>query len=245
MRHLKQYQIDELKEQLLREKNSVEELNATFGLNESMREMTGELSVNDNHPGDVASELFERGKDIALQENRDFYLEQIMLALEGMELNTYGICMICDQPIPYERLKAIPYTPFCIEHADQEVSQNRPIEERFLRPPFGRTSMDDEDSAAFDGEDAWQIVASWGNSNSPALAEDRQIDDYDEIHIEADEQEGFTEPIESFLATDLYGNERYFIRNKAYQRYVNNNEGDVTLQGTTFELDDLVAKDFE
>lgn len=239
MKHLSLSQLEYLKQHLLEEKQELEqwiEANHEFGLAESMRDATGDLSTNDNHPADQASEIYERGKDIALLENREHHLEQVLLALESMADGTYGRCVICGQDIPYERLKAIPSTPYCLEHAEEDVSQRRPAEEEFLQPPFGRTSLDDHDQTGFDGEDAWQIVSSWGNSDSPALAEDHQIDDYDEVYTEEDEREGYVEPIESFLATDLYGDHVSVVRNEEYYRYIRNNEGDRGLE--VLPLDD-------
>jgi YteA family regulatory protein len=233
MKHLKKQQLHHLENLLLEEKQRLEqfeELNEHFGLSDSYRNMTGELSAYDNHPGDAATETYERGKDHALREQRDHLLEQVSLALESMKTGTYGICVVCGAEIPYERLEAVPYTSFCVNHAETFVPDDRPLEELFLQPPFGRTSLDEADQTGFDGEDAWQIVASWGTSNSPALAEDRQIDDYAEVYEEEDEQEGYVEQIESFLATDLHGREVFFVRNAIYERYMKNREGDRTLE---------------
>lgn len=249
MQHLTHAQLTKLKQQLLELKQNLQQQleQQTFGLSESMREMTGELSTNDNHPADQATEIYERGKDIALAENTEHLLEQVMLALESMNTGKYGRCSICDTPIPYERLEVIPYTPYCKQHAEQDVSDRCPIEEQFLQPPFGRTSLDGADQTGFDGEDAWQIVASWGNSNSPAMAEDRQIEDYDDVYLEEDEGEGYVEPPESFIATDLYGNNVYVVRNRTYYQYMSNLEGDRELelldddwQNGSSDLNDLI-----
>lgn len=235
MSKINQAQIKQLKRQLLEEKADIIkhfELNDHFGLAESQRDMIGELSTYDNHPGDIATELYERGKDIALNEHAEFQLDQINRSLENIAIGHYGICVMCGADIPFERLKAIPTTEYCMQHSpDREVSDRRPVEEDFLAPPFGRTSLDEQgDQTQFDGEDAWQIVESWGNSNSPALAEDPEISDYNSMYIESDEHEGFVEPIESFLATDLYGNHVYVVRNKMYHQYMNSNEGDHGLE---------------
>lgn len=241
MRHLSKDQIAQLQQALVLERQALEqyiEQNDSFGLENAERESIGELSLYDNHPGDLGTETYERGKDYALQERREYQLEQVLLALDSMETGAYGSCVLCGTPIPFERLEAIPYTPYCKTHADQETSLRRPAEEQFLQPPFGRTSMDGADQTGFDGEDAWQIVSSWGNSNSPALAEDRQIEDYDDVYIEEDEREGYVEPIESFLATDLYGDKVSIVRNKAYHQYMDNNEGDRELEVIPDEEDE-------
>jgi len=212
-----------------------------LGLGESMRENTGELSTNDNHPADLGSEMFERGKDIALLENEERRLARVNMALEQMEQGDYGICHECNKPIPFDRLQAIPYTLYCVQHSpEQALSENRPIEEQFLNPPFGRTSLDDqEDQNGFDGEDAWQIVESWGTSNTPAMAEGNNIDDYDEMAIEAsDELDGFVESYESFIATDIFGQNVSVVRNKQYHKYLEEHEGEPLLEPDTAVSED-------
>lgn len=231
---LNSQQLQQLKRQLLKEKK---ELNARFhanehlGLAESQRGQTGELSMYDNHPADTATEIYERGKDIALNEHAELQLQEIDQALHRIKTDRYGKCITCGKEIPYERLEAVPTTLYCKAHApEQHVSLRRPAEEEFLQPPFGRTSMDDEDSGAFDGEDAWQIVESWGNSDSPAMAEEPDVNDYNGLYIEASEPEGYVEPIENFLASDLYGQPyEHIIRSKEYQQYMKLEEGETEL----------------
>ncbi|WP_372007940.1 TraR/DksA C4-type zinc finger protein [Paenibacillus chitinolyticus] len=228
-------QTDQLRQQLLIEKKELKEqleLDEHFGMSQAMGESTGELSTYDNHPADIGTEMFEREKDIALLENAERHLDQVNLALERLAAGTYGICMECGRTIPYERLSAIPTTQYCLEHVpNRHASDRRPVEEEFLAPPFGRTSLDERsDQNQFDGEDAWQIVESWGNSDSPAMAEDPNIGDYNAMYVEADELDGYVEPFESFLATDIYGNHVSVIRNKAYRSYWDNQEGDPLLE---------------
>lgn len=233
--HLSMKQRKQLKQQLLERRKELEHrlLQDDFhGLESSMREALRELSMYDNHPADSGTELFERGKDLALQEQLEQQLEEVIIALENMETGRYGICVVCGKQIPYGRLEAIPWTSCCVEHApNQKLPADRPVEEEVLHPPFGRTSLDGRsDETQFDGEDAWQIVERYGNSDSPAMAEDREAPDYDALYIEADENEGFVEPIENFLATDLTGKERMVVRGSAYRKYLEQNEGDPGLE---------------
>ncbi|WP_168120707.1 TraR/DksA C4-type zinc finger protein [Paenibacillus sp. HB172176] len=205
--------------------------NDEFGLRESLRDSVGELSPIDNHPGDVATELYEREKDIALLRQEERHLETINSALAAMDDATYGICKVCGADIAMERLDAEPETLTCIEHAPKAPVQDyRPVEEQFLEPPFGRSSMDENDYAGFDGEDAWQIVEQWGNSDSPALSENRNAYDYDHMGIEADENDGYVESIESFLATDITGRHVSVVRNHEYNHYLHSEEGDHELE---------------
>lgn len=226
--------MERLRSRLLQEKSELEARvreNGHFGLTSSYRDATGDLSGIDNHPGDAGTEMFERGKDIALLEKEALRLERVDAALARMDSGEYGHCAACGKFIPLERLEALPTAIYCLEHEPMRVNiERRPIEEQFLSPPFGRTSLDEHEANGFDGEDAWQIVESWGSSNSPAMAEGNNVDDYDSMAIESDENDGFVEPIESFLATDITGNHVSIVRNRAYHRYMAHREGDPLLE---------------
>jgi YteA family regulatory protein len=201
-----------------------------FGLASSQKESPGELSYYDNHPADTGTELFEQAKDLALNENTEMNLLEVNEALSRIGSENYGFCVHCNQPIPYERLQIIPETRFCVSHSpEQEISQNRPIEEELL--PFGMISSDDYSAQInFNAEDAWKIVESWGNSDSPAMSEDREMHNYNDLFTDADESEGFVEAFESFVATDIYGKQVSIIRNKAYREYIANHEGEPYLE---------------
>jgi len=203
-----------------------------YGHTGSQRDETGELSMIDNHPADVASETYERGKDTALLEQEELRLERIEAALTAMDNGVYGSCRVCGEPIPYQRLKALPDTLYCVEHSPrQEISERRPIEEQVLAPAFGHSSMDENEGYnGFDGEDAWQIVEQWGNSDSPAMSENRDVTSYDEVGIEASEADGYVEPLESFLATDITGTYVSVVRNREYYDYLKRQEGDHDLE---------------
>lgn len=233
--HLTEKQRDRLHKQLINRQGEIERQllnNEHYGPNESMRDSIRELSFYDNHPADIGSEFFERGKDIALNENTEHNLEEVRIAIQKMNNGQYGVCLTCTQDIPYARLEAIPWTAYCIKHSpSQQISDNRPAEEEFLTPPFGRTSFDErDDETEFDGEDAWQIVESWGNSTTPATAEDPEALSYNNLHIESDENIGYVEALESFLATDIYGQSTMVFRNHEFRKYMANDEGDHELE---------------
>lgn len=207
-----------------------------FGMSETLSETTGELSTYDNHPADIGSEVFERGKDMALNDQAENYLYACQDALDRMQSGDYGHCSECGRPIPFERLQAVPTTMKCIQHAPKRHIQTRPSEESLMQQP-----LDDEDEAIIDHSnrpdrmDSWEAVYSWGNSNSPAIAVDWDFDDYVSFR---DQEEGFVEPIETFLATDIYGNDVSVVRNHEYRTYMENGEGDPMLWPYTSENGD-------
>ncbi|MFC0298288.1 yteA family sporulation protein [Geobacillus jurassicus] len=183
--------------------------NGHFGMIRShAHDAVGELASYDNHPADEATELYEREKDLALDEHTEREFHEIERALQAIDEGTYGICRVCGRPIPYERLEALPTTLYCREHSpDQTVSQKRPLEEGVLMPPFGKFDFDSRDeSVAYDAEDAWQEVARYGTSDTPSDL-GKNVDSYSETYAESEENVGYVEDLENFAAVDLHGND--------------------------------------
>jgi RNA polymerase-binding transcription factor DksA len=82
-----------------------------------------ELSTADNHPADVATELQTREQDGALIANAEEILGKIERALAKIEEGTYGLSDRSGEPIPTERLEAIPYaTVTTEEQAIEEIA---------------------------------------------------------------------------------------------------------------------------
>lgn len=196
----------------------------TYQMNESVMDSTGELSHYDNHPADLGSEVFERGKDLALRDLDSLHLQAINEAMERMEDGTFGVCAHCGKEIPFERLEANPTAKFCIHCQDDaeehEITANRPVEENFLYPGFGRTFMDDYDQTGFDGEDSWQAVARYGTSSGQD--ENPWALDPNHMYADADEPLGYVEDLEGFTIVDMdgrpVGDQPEFVRNEPYER---------------------------
>lgn len=93
----------------------------------TVRETTDELSMYDQHPADVASELYEREKDAGLLEMMELELQKINDALNRYQNGEYGICSICGGAIEPERLDRLIYTTQCIKCA-------RKTKDNFTRP---------------------------------------------------------------------------------------------------------------
>lgn len=77
-----------------------------------------ELSGVDNHPADNATELFLREEDMALVENARQIIVQIDRALAKIAEGTYGLSDRSGQPIPVERLEALPYASLLADEAE-------------------------------------------------------------------------------------------------------------------------------
>ena len=116
-----------LKASLLEMKSQFQKTEKQTDIRDSAREEVGELSTYDNHPGDMGTELFEREKDLALHVHAGDEADKVEHALAAMLNGTYGYCEVCKIEIPYERMEALPYTTFCIEHTpERNVPDDRP-----------------------------------------------------------------------------------------------------------------------
>lgn len=209
LHHLKQRLLDEKHE--LEAKSHNDEQKVSFPY-----DSVGDLSAYDNHPGDQGTELFERGKDIALNSLEHEHLLDINEALQAITDGSYGQCKVCKTPIPKERLEALPSAVTCTEHSkEQTVSQHRPIEEDLLSPPSGQ--FENEESAAYDGEDAYQDVERYGNSDTPSDMEFPPLT-YDDVYTQS-EDEDYVEDYEGFAAADIEGKASKVYPNKAHEAY--------------------------
>lgn len=164
-------QLSELKKELLLQKQQL-----TGRLEEEEENPNeGELSSYDNHPADTGTELYERERDMALDEHGKEELEKIDAALAAMKDGTYGICKESGEEIPFERLQAVPTTLYAVDHSpEQSLETGRVPEDRVPHPD--------------DGIDSFSDAANYGTSETPSdFSEDK--DNYNELYKEEDDDE--------------------------------------------------------
>jgi DnaK suppressor protein len=65
----------------------------------------------------AATHVFEQQRDLALRDRSRAELQRIDAALAKLDAGTYGTCESCGNPIPPERLEAIPWAATCIDCA--------------------------------------------------------------------------------------------------------------------------------
>lgn len=198
---LNKAQLQQFKQILMNEQSKkIAQVQAHFDLEASHTDAVGELSSYDNHPGDLATEIYERGKDVALNEHAEQALEDINEALHAIDEGTYGICRECSMDIPIERLAIIPTTDTCVEHANSDTfRRDRPVEEEVYSAHINPERNETE--TGYDEEDAWQEVSRYGSSETPSdLYGDR--DNYNEIYPNSDEDIGIVEDVERYPATE-------------------------------------------
>lgn len=84
-----------------------------------------ELSLADQHLADVATETFERERDLSILEHIDAQLADVDRAVDRLRAGTYGACEACGRPIDEDRLRARPAARYCID--DQaRMERSRP-----------------------------------------------------------------------------------------------------------------------
>ncbi|MCY0886953.1 MAG: TraR/DksA C4-type zinc finger protein [Alicyclobacillaceae bacterium] len=134
--------------------------NSSLGL--AMNEETSELSVYDNHPADVASEVLDREVRLGQWVADTDYLTEIDEALAAIDAGTYGVCRVCHVPLEPERLEAYPTALTCVRckraAEGARLLHHRPVEESVLHGNFAASNLDGKDATMFDGEDTWQAL---------------------------------------------------------------------------------------
>jgi YteA family regulatory protein len=230
---------DELKQQLLEIKHESEQrLDQfdSFGLDIPFAASTssGELSQYDNHPADTSTALYEREKDLALRRQLEEELRDVNQALQKMEEGTYGICEVTGEPIPIERLHAIPTARTTREASpDQAIYDYRPVEEDVLYHMEKEYDTGSEETE-YNEQDAYQIVASY--NELPMTYEGSSL-------IDNEDGMGYVEPVEAIASTDMEGYEGeenvQFQRNIQYDQWMNDEDlENLDIDGKDLKNDD-------
>lgn len=148
------------------------EVRAARSLMQNLRDSSGELSTADNHPADVASDTFGRGRDLGELRRVTAGLGAVKDALDRLDRGEFGVCEQCGQPISDERLEVIPETRFCKDCAhDARERFRRSPEEDVIATQVGRLERSEQ------GETASRLLnelENWGTSSGP---QDRGSDD--------------------------------------------------------------------
>ncbi len=117
MKHLSKEQIEEIRKELLSQRERI------------LKHMSEQIQ-------DPSNVVFEGGDEIDradLEEGRYItfritgreakLLKKIDYALSKIEQGTFGVCEMCGEEIPYERLRARPVTTMCIKCKEYEEEQ--------------------------------------------------------------------------------------------------------------------------
>jgi DnaK suppressor protein len=110
-------EIKEFKALLLEKLNEI--LNNVNCMEEdTLRRVRTDLSNLPFHMADAGSDNFEMENTLGLMDSERKLLMEIDDALSRIDNGTYGICESNNEPIPKERLRAIPWARYCVACAN-------------------------------------------------------------------------------------------------------------------------------
>jgi DnaK suppressor protein len=91
--------------------------NVTDMENDALHEQRSDLSNIPIHMADLGTDSFEQEFTLELMDSERKLIAEIDDALKRVENGTYGICEVGGEPIPKQRLNAIPWARCCINCA--------------------------------------------------------------------------------------------------------------------------------
>jgi YteA family regulatory protein len=183
------------------------ELNHTIGMmkehNEGEQDKYAptELSNYDNHPAELATEVYLTELNTALKVHEENILRDIKDALDRIDEGTYGICARCGREIPAERLEAIPYAKNCVDCEDTLESEplrqfkGRANEELVLDAPLGRKYLNKQEDDEYEGKDQFNDLMKYGSSDSPQDL--GGYHDYKEFYTNEIDRQGIVDDMDS------------------------------------------------
>lgn len=118
--------VERARERLLQERDRLQRISEALSGEAgegagSERDALSELSLADQHPADVGTEMFEREKDQSILERVAAELADVERAIKRADEGTYGICEACGREIAPARLETKPEARFCVD--DQAAAE--------------------------------------------------------------------------------------------------------------------------
>ena len=77
-------------------------------------------SVYSVHMADAGTDSYEREKGYHFMNRETDYYKYLMKALERIDDGTFGICTICEELIPEERMLEVPNATKCVQCKENE-----------------------------------------------------------------------------------------------------------------------------
>lgn len=87
--------------------------------NSSDTDVTDSINSDSEEPAETSFLIYEHDRQEALDANESELLDQIDAALTRIDEGTYGICVVTGEPIPVERLRALPWASMTVEAAER------------------------------------------------------------------------------------------------------------------------------
>lgn len=123
--------IDSMKLQLLEKQKELQ--GNIADLTEAHPTPVGAIEASDGPQDfeDIAVDFLETQKEQSLEVNSQAILTEVQRALERIKNGTYGICVVCGQPIAEKRLAALPWAARCVKDEEQLEQRNLLVTETY------------------------------------------------------------------------------------------------------------------
>ena len=77
-------------------------------------------SIFSVHMADAGTDSHEQEKNFMLMNRESDYFKNLKVALERIEKGTFGVCKICNNLIPEERMMEVPNATKCVQCKEKE-----------------------------------------------------------------------------------------------------------------------------
>ena len=119
--------------------------------NDALLDQRSNLSSTPIHMADLGTDSFEQEFTLGLMDSERKLISEIDEALKRVDNGTYGICEVGGEPIPKQRLNAIPWARCCINCANL-LEKGLIKKEDFFNKYNYAGGMDDEEKNSDDDE---------------------------------------------------------------------------------------------
>ncbi len=92
-------------------------------LETNYRDSSGDHSGYSFHMADQGTDAMEREKAFLFLSREEKFMQQILRALQLIDLGEYGICRVCGKEIDERRLEAVPTTRICVPCKEAEAKK--------------------------------------------------------------------------------------------------------------------------
>jgi len=127
------------------------EFHASDNLRRTQRDASSDLSAYSFHMADAGTDNFDREFALSMVSNEQEALYEINDALKRLENGNFGMCEMCNKPIPRPRLDAIPWARYTVDcQSELEKTQQKRMPQTFQPTDFGNS---EEEVSESDSED--------------------------------------------------------------------------------------------
>tara|TARA_B100000029_G_scaffold11674_1_gene12418 strand:+ start:4389 stop:4784 length:396 start_codon:yes stop_codon:yes gene_type:complete len=100
--------------------NEMDDIKDTLDTNTRGTASLSQDSVYSVHMADAGTDSYEREKGFHFMNRESDYYKYLTKALERIDDGTFGICKICDELIPEERMMEVPNATKCVQCKEKE-----------------------------------------------------------------------------------------------------------------------------